>query len=140
MKKILMFIALAGLCGASSASTDFTYSAATDGSYYCANWCSGFITSDPAHRVQYVSVAYAGQGLYRLVVTVDSQAYSGYTAAPGQLSQLTEYNVVGGIGSYGSSTILASAQYTTKTTCVRSGRGQHCTTFYYPFAGSVSLL
>lgn len=140
MKKILMFLALVGLIGAASASTDFTYSAATDGSYLCGTYCSGFVSSDAAHTVEYANVTYYYGATFRVAVSVDGQSYQGYTTSPGTLSQLTELNIVNGIAVYGTRTILASEQYTTRTTCVRQGRGQHCRTTFYTFAGSVSLL
>lgn len=131
------FLALLALSSVSQAGT-FTYSPATDGSYRCITYCTGFVTSDPAHTVQYVNLQLYSAGLYRITMSVDSVTYSGIYADPTQQNQLVEQSIVNGVVVHGSRTILASANYTTKRTCTGSGRGQHCTTWYFANSGSVT--
>jgi hypothetical protein len=139
IKKIAAaLVMVGGLATAAQASTDFTFGAAADGSYSCITYCTGFATTDPAHTVGAAGVTWNG-ATYRLMVQVDGVSYVGAVTAQQQVVQLTEQDIVNGIAVYGPSTLLASAQWTTKRTCTHSGRGQHCTTWYFPYSGTVSL-
>ena len=122
-------IALLALVTGVAQAAGFTYSPATDGSYKCANYCTGYTTSDPAHSVDYVNIAAAGT----ITVSVDG-AYYRATYNIGDLAYpvLLTNSATGGY-------VTMTFQYTTKHTCVRSGRGQHCTTFLYAYQGTVTL-
>jgi len=116
--------------GVAQASTDFTFAPAADGSYTCYTYCVGFDSSDPNHTVEAAS-AFGG----RYMVEVDGVTYTSYTNG----GVFNEVDLVNGIAVTGPRTLIATIQYTTKRTCVRSGRVPHCTTYQYAYAGSVSL-
>ena len=125
MKAMMIALALS-IAGIANAA-DFTYAPATDGTFFCVNYCVGYETSDPAHTVDFINIWTAGG---QLVMTVDGKTYRGALANGRQVvATATD-------GTY----ILATVNWTSRTTCVRSGRGQRCTTYNYAnLPGAVSV-
>ena len=119
-----MKISIALLALLSGVAQADTFSPATDGSYHCISYCSGYVT-DSANTVEYVNLT----NLQKLTISIDGKAYSG-TNIPGQSVTLLASD-----GTYA----LVSVQYWTKRTCTHSGRGQHCTTWTFVTSGTFAI-
>lgn len=75
---VLGLIVALCMAGTASATTDFTFAAATDGTYSCGTCCVGFTSSDPSHTVDYADATVADlHGLMRLTLRVDGKYYRG---------------------------------------------------------------
>ena len=135
MSKLLLFSCLAMLSSVASASTSFTFAAATDGSYRCSNpsLCVGFTTSDDAYSVDSVNVGNTLSGGKSITIVINGVAYSGTGTAIG--------NSVQGVAARSAdvTNAIVDVSYNTRRTCTTSGRGQHCTTYTYTVSGSVSM-
>jgi hypothetical protein len=130
-KKIEM-IAMAGLAlaGTANAGTDFNFSAATDGSYRCTNYCVGFTTDDGVDTVSYVDLSLVSTSSTSLKVTsiINGDTYVGVAPGSGQ-----QFMAADASGTYA----LLSVTWMTKMVRIGSGRGQHTTTYRYTNGGAV---
>ena len=125
-----------------SAATDIGFSPATDGTYRCITYCTGFTTDDPAHSVQYVNLQYAGAPGFTVTVQVDGKTYQGTTPLlpPVGVALINrEFDSATQSFTSDNSYVITTLSYTLKRTCTRSGRGQHCTSWYFVTGGSVTL-
>ncbi len=116
--KILALLLASSLAQAA----DFTFSPAIDGSYVCPSYCMGFVTSDPAHTVDYINITSGTLGTNTFTVSVDGVVYQKQNA-------VSPFSVNG--ATFG-------INFTTTRTCTHSGRGQTCYTRYHANTGSVS--
>lgn len=130
--KIISYILLACI-GTANAATSFTFAPAPNATYVCPSYCMGFITSDPAHTVDFVTIGNGPMVLvggvwtstYTLTLGIDGVTYRGASLGSGQ--------------SFSAPGLMASVTWTSSRTCTHSGRGQTCTTRYYGNTGSVAL-
>ena len=131
MRSLIAILGLT-LAGAAGAATTVNFAAATDGTYVCYTYCMGFTTDDPSYAVDYVNIQFyspsASGNLYRVVVSLNGLVYS----AIGNPASIALTAADGAV-------LVAVIQYNQRTTCTNSGRGQHCTTRYYPTGGSLLL-
>jgi hypothetical protein len=131
MKMLLGLIAAIGFAGTASAATDINFTLTQ----------SGYVT-DTGDTIEYANIAYvkSGYGFYRVVISVDGQAYTGYTDVMDAQFQAVKTDIVNGIIAYDQGTqITASVEWSSRTSCTHSGRGQHCTTWRTITLGEVLL-
>jgi len=136
---VIGLVATLGMATAVQASTTFDFSPATDGSYTCGTYCSSYVTTS-ADTVEYANLTWNGNG-YKVTVSVDGKSYSGITAAPdsgGVLVNTYFDSVSQTFKSDGTVITLSNVGYSYKRTCTRSGRGQHCTSWYWIVSGTVT--
>jgi hypothetical protein len=132
---IALTLALAGM-----AAHAFDFSPAPNQS--CGTYCTGYVTTDPAYTIDYVNYTYQGggsayPGYYRITVSVNGKVFQG-SSTDGILYNSTFDSVTQTFTSDG--TFVTISDYTTNSrrSCVRSGRGQHCTTWNWIVSGTVT--
>ncbi len=99
--------------------------------YTCPSYCTGFATDSATHTVDYINVTEGGvitvngvlESSYTFTISVDGVVYHKYSA----------------ISPFAIGDAMFTINFISHTTCVRSGRGQHCTTFRHATDGSVTL-
>lgn len=131
MKTIALFIGLI-LALPALAAGSFSFSPATDGTYRCINYCTGYVT-DSVDTVEFTNltiVSTTSRDL-KLTIQIDGVYYTGVLPL-GDGSQPVMVSALG--GGYA----MVTVAYTSKTTCTHSGRGQHCTTWRYVNSGTVA--
>ena len=129
-KSTMIALALA-FAGIAQAATDINFTVT-----------SGGIVTDTDDVIDYANIGYVNSayGAYRVVVSVNGQAYTGYTDTPETQFKAAASNIVNGIMTYDNSNqIKVSVEWTSRRSCTHSGRGQHCSTFYNVTAGEVLL-
>jgi hypothetical protein len=124
----LFIAAIALAAGYASSAVPVTFTPGP--TYACTTYCTGYVTTDPATTVDYVNLQYAGvYSGYRLTVSVNGKVYQGLESAPATGGAL--YNADGTF------ITVSNISYTYKRTCTSSGRGQHCTSWYFVNSGTV---
>ena len=140
MFKTLIFglLATAGIASAAQAGT-FDFSPASN--YSCGTYCTGYWSSDTNYVVDYANLQYAGTSNgWKLVVSVNGKVFAGYTLSPtqgGVLYNQTFDSVTQTWSSDGTFITLSNVTTGYRHTCTRSGRGQHCTSWYWIVSGTV---
>ena len=133
-------IALA-LAFAGMTANAFDFSLDTSGS--CGTYCSGYVTDDPAYTVDYVNDQYSGSpNRFRETISINGKVYSGYATGPdggGVLFNSTFDSVTQTFTSDGTYVTLSNLSYAYRHTCTHSGRGQHCTSWYWITGGTVTV-
>jgi hypothetical protein len=125
-----------------SAATDINFAPAVDGSYRCITYCSGFATDDPAHSVDYVNLQYAGARGFVVTMQVDGKTYQGDTPLlpPVGVALINrEFDSATQTWHSDNTYVITTLSYSYRHTCTHSGRGQHCTSWYFVTGGSVTL-
>lgn len=125
---IALTLALAGVANA------FDFSAATDGTYGCTNYCYGYTTDDPAFAVDYVNMVYSGTkavtggytNTYTLVLSVNGVTYRKYGVTYPDVNPFVATDIAGS-----GATITATVKYN----AVRQGCGRYCTRTAYRVTG-----
>jgi hypothetical protein len=141
MKKIIfgLLLSVLGFVGVAQAQVaapvTFNFAPATNGSYVCYSYCNGYVTDNPSYTVDSVNVVvnsiYAGPTAYKVVTSINSDYYVGYTSASGVAFTAQDSAGV---------TVNITVAWSTRTACVRSGRGQHCTQYRTATVGTVTTL
>jgi len=138
MKKIIfgLLLSVFGYIGMAQAdSVTFNFSPATDGSYVCYNYCTGYVIDVPSYTVDSVNVVvnsiYAGPTAYKVIISINSDYYVGYTSGSGVSMVARDSTGVA---------VNAVVSWSTRTACVRSGRGQHCTQYRTATVGTITTL
>lgn len=133
MKMIALILGLI-LTGPALAGSSFNFSPATDGTYKCGNYCVGYAT-DSADTVGFANltiVSTTSRDL-KLTIQIDGDYYSGVLPLGDGSVPFVVSKVDGGYA-------LVTVAYTSKTTCVHSGRlAGRCTTWRYVNSGTVQL-
>jgi hypothetical protein len=121
-----------GFWSAAQADTVVTY--ARDASQPCYNYCTAYTTDNSAVSMDFGNVRIASVYLptsYSVTVHVNGISYSAVAYASQWAAGVPVYAID---GSY----LTLTANWSSKTTCVRSGRGQHCTTWYFLNSGTLT--
>jgi hypothetical protein len=136
MFKGILVTAMLAASSLANAGTAFNFSPATDGSYMCGNYCVGYVT-DEVGGVD--SVDFTGLSIVspfsrdlKLTIQINGVYYVGILPSGDGSVPFVVSNVSGPYA-------LVTVNYTSRTTCTHSGRGQHCTTWRSVSSGSVNL-
>jgi hypothetical protein len=139
MRVLIAFCLLFVVNAAAHAGTSFDFSPASN--YSCGTYCTGYWSSDTAYTVDYVNLQYSGTQGYKMVVSVNGKAFAGYspdTTTGGVLYNQTFDSVTQKMTSDGTFITLTNVVSSYRHTCVRSGRGQHCTTWNWIVSGTIA--
>jgi hypothetical protein len=122
--KMMIALALA-LAGMTANAFDFS----PGPTYSCGTYCTGYVTTDPTVTVDYANLRWTGSQ-YQTVLSLNGKVFSGYS--PGTAINGPLY------ASDGTFVTLTNETTSYKRTCTTSGRGQHCTSWFWVVSGTAT--